>query len=818
MIRRRHAPLVVAVVALLLPVSAWAAEPWRSAAEVRASLTGAQNALLLDEGRGRAAARAGDASLAAGPLLAGLRRRAPDATRRAERALAAAERAARSGDGPRLAAAYADAWTAILGGAFRNSVAAARAGRREEARAWLLVREFRPPTRFTRAAAEATLALDALSTARPPRVRAEAATKVRADLLDTYQALLGSALDELEEAATLGYDAKRAGSAALARGYFAILRPALSEQLGAARSGRATAAFDRLAEAALAGDRPELARRRAAVEASLEGFRAAPLAEDEAARRAGQVLRFLSLVPIEYDRGVDDGRVTIEFEIQEAITFRAGAAQSFRDLQPTLARRDAGSTARFDSLLEELGATLAAAARGERVADPESVERATASARELAERLFPEPWLEAEGSADFELIRATLNRLEHAVRAGRYGDAEQARIEAYAVFEFGPEQRLRGLAPHLFARVEGYFWYGAEGSPGLAQLLKRRSGHEEVAHTREGLDAALADAESAVGSGPTSRTAVITNTAVIVFREGLEAILILAALAAGLVQARRRFRRPLLVGAAGALVASALTWAVAQTVLGSLARYGEKLEAIVSLVAIGVLLLILNWFYHRVYWNDHLAGLHTRKKRILRSPATGVVGAQMLALVALGFSSVYREGFETVLFLQAIVLEAGAPDVLLGVLVGLVGVAAVGLLTIALQRKLPHKRMLVVTGVLILAVLVVMVGSTVQTLQVVGWIPVHPVDGLTVPYWAGVWLGVFPTWEGLSAQLGAAVVVLGSYVVAEWLRARRRRARLAPATGRSSSAGLPHRVRPQAARPRQLQQAERLAEQAPQSR
>jgi high-affinity iron transporter len=155
----------------------------------------------------------------------------------------------------------------------------------------------------------------------------------------------------------------------------------------------------------------------------------------------------------------------------------------------------------------------------------------------------------------------------------------------------------------------------------------------------------------------------------------------------------------------------------------------------------------------------------------------------MLALAALGFSSVYREGFETVLFLQAIVLEAGAPDVLAGVGVGLLGVFAVGMLTIALQRKLPHKRMLVMTGVLILGVLVVMVGSTVQTFQVVGWIPVHPVDGLTLPYWAGLWLGVFPTWEGLGAQAAALVVVLGSYVLAEQLRRRRRRVRLAAFEG-----------------------------------
>ncbi len=67
-----------------------------------------------------------------------------------------------------------------------------------------------------------------------------------------------------------------------------------------------------------------------------------------------------------------------------------------------------------------------------------------------------------------------------------------------------------------------------------------------------------------------------------------------------------------------ALVASVVTWIVAQTVLGSLAGWGEKLEAVVSLIAIGVLLLILNWFYHRVYWQENLQDLHRKKKRVAR--------------------------------------------------------------------------------------------------------------------------------------------------------------------------------------------------------
>jgi high-affinity iron transporter len=252
-------------------------------------------------------------------------------------------------------------------------------------------------------------------------------------------------------------------------------------------------------------------------------------------------------------------------------------------------------------------------------------------------------------------------------------------------------------------------------------------------------------------------------------------VLILAALMASMVGVQRRYRRPLLVGVAGALGASAVTWVIAQTVLGSLGRYGERLEAVVSLLAIGVLLLVLNWFYHRVYWQQNLQTLHVRKRRVL----AGTAVAQLAGLVALGFTSVYREGFETVLFLQALTLEAGALTVLQGVALGFAGAVAVFFVVVGLQRKLPHKKMLAATGLLITWVLIVMLGTTVQTLQKVGWLAVSPIQGLELPYWAGLWLGLYPTWEGLCAQAAGVIVVLGSYGAAEQIRARRRRARLA---------------------------------------
>jgi high-affinity iron transporter len=122
-----------------------------------------------------------------------------------------------------------------------------------------------------------------------------------------------------------------------------------------------------------------------------------------------------------------------------------------------------------------------------------------------------------------------------------------------------------------------------------------------------------------------------------------------------------------------------------------------------------------------------------------------------------------------------------------------VGVVAVFVLVVALERKLPHKKMLVATGLLITWVLVVMVGTTVQTMQKVGWIGVTPVEGLELPYWAGLWLGVYPTWQGLIAQVAAATFVLGSYFAAEATR-KRRRTRLVSSTASAPAPATPAEV------------------------
>jgi high-affinity iron transporter len=190
---------------------------------------------------------------------------------------------------------------------------------------------------------------------------------------------------------------------------------------------------------------------------------------------------------------------------------------------------------------------------------------------------------------------------------------------------------------------------------------------------------------------------------------------------------------------------------------------------VTGLIAIAVLLVVMNWFFHKVYWTTWIGKRNAQRKRVL---AGGFVGGQVLGLVALGFSSVYREGFEVVLFLQNLQLQAGSATVLEGVSIGLAATVAVGVATFVLQRKLPYKRMLVVTGVLLGLVLVVMVGGSARTLQQVGWLSTTPI-GVRFPGWWARWFELVPTWETVGAQALAALAVVGSYFAAEWLKERR---------------------------------------------
>lgn len=755
--------------------------PGLAAQAVRSSLFAAQGALLAANSEAAEAAVV-DAAAAAEPLLS-LFTADPGVATALREALTAASDAVAAGDPIALAVAQGQMRSDVVRGAFAETVAAAAAGDADTAAAWLLVRDFRTTTRYDRPNADATLAVQDL---RDGVVTPGSAVEtIRADLLDTYQARLELVLNDLLGASPANLVSSQAEALGLASGYWPILAPSLAEQAGEDVRADADATFAGLLSAAGSRDTAAFARTREHAAEIVQSFRAAPLSEADRARRTGQLLRYLSLIPMEYGRGVKQGQVLLDLEIQEAQAFLDGARAAFADLRLPLRELDPEETVAIEASLTRLDEALAAAASREAVAEPAAIQAEADSAARRLQNVAPPVWLEASGDSDFDIVSSLLDQMVAAAAAGQYQQAESSRIEAYAIFETGPEKRLLAFKPNEALKVERLFWEGDGQRAGLYRLLANHAPVADLNASRAVLDAELSAAQAALNAG-TAPAAVIFNAATIVFREGLEAILILASLLASMIGANRQFKKPLALGAFSAFIATIVLFVLARTALLSFGRYSEQIEAIVSMLAIGVLLLVMNWFFHKVYWTRWIAKHHEHRRKLL----VGGVAGQALGFVILGFTSVFREGAETVLFLQALVLDAGAWIVVQGTLLGLAATAVVGALTLVLQTKLPHKKMLIVTGVMIAAVLVTMVGSTMHTLQLVGWAPINPIPGAEgMPYWLGVWLGIYGTWQGIIAQIVALVFVFGSYVLAERQHNRARNRVAAPVAVHAASPG-----------------------------
>jgi len=273
----------------------------------------------------------------------------------------------------------------------------------------------------------------------------------------------------------------------------------------------------------------------------------------------------------------------------------------------------------------------------------------------------------------------------------------------------------------------------------------------------------------------TSATVAALDIGVLVFREGLECILVLAAITASMTGAKRAHRKPVAAGAGVAFGATLLTWVIAVQLIDSLSdnMRALDLQAATGLLAVVVLLVIMNWFFHKIYWGGWIRAHNRRRKHLLEDGHGSDVAKRSLlwGLILLGFTSLYREGFEVVLFLQTYHLRFGGGVVLQGALLGIALSAIVAMLTFVVQQKLPYRKMLITTGILLGVVLLVMVGEQAQEMQLAHWISTTPIPSLVsvIPKWMGLWFSVFPTYETLIAQLIAAVLVVGSYYAARKL-------------------------------------------------
>ena len=255
------------------------------------------------------------------------------------------------------------------------------------------------------------------------------------------------------------------------------------------------------------------------------------------------------------------------------------------------------------------------------------------------------------------------------------------------------------------------------------------------------------------------------NSALIIFREGLEAALILASIIGMLrVMGAPEAIRYIHLGWILALVCGGLTWVVTQTMLTLSGRHRETMEGFISVFAAGALFYVGYWLHTRSEvkrWHEF----------IQQKVQSGISTKRIFGLTGISFFAVYREAFEVVLFYQALWMqnEGNRGSILWGLALGLGLLAVATFAILKLGLKLPLKYFLNATGTLLYIMAFIFAGNGVKELQAAQWLSTTPTN---VPQ-AIPMLGIYPTVETLAAQ---GLMLCAFVATSFWLARQRKKA------------------------------------------
>jgi high-affinity iron transporter len=246
------------------------------------------------------------------------------------------------------------------------------------------------------------------------------------------------------------------------------------------------------------------------------------------------------------------------------------------------------------------------------------------------------------------------------------------------------------------------------------------------------------------------------QAAVILLREGLEAMLVIATLAGYLTKAGAGHRIQALYG--GALAAVGASIVAAWLFAVNSGEHSDVLEGIIILVAASLMLYVSGWLMVKQDprgWQDYLA--HKADHALAQDT--------VWAVAALSFLAVFREGAETVLFINALATTEGGWSA--GLFAGL-GAATLGLVVLfyfinLIMRKIPLRPLFIVTSAFLFAMAIKFIGEAVQEFQEQSMLPFTELKSVS---WLGA-IGLNPTLEALSAQLLVIVFALATYSVVQ---------------------------------------------------
>ena len=279
-------------------------------------------------------------------------------------------------------------------------------------------------------------------------------------------------------------------------------------------------------------------------------------------------------------------------------------------------------------------------------------------------------------------------------------------------------------------------------------------------------DAAVLDGGAAASVNPLKAffTGSFGQAFIILLREGLEAILVVAAIIAYLVKAGMRDRIKLIyAGLVLGLVGSGVVAVLFAVLYDSADSHQEILEGVVALVAMAMLLFTSNWMLSKSSvsaWNAYV------RDKTESSISTG----GFWALASLSFLAVFREGAETVLFYEALFTmnPSGAASIWQGFAAAAVCLVLIFLLIRFTSVKIPLRPFFAITSVIMAVLVVIFAGGGVHALVEGDVVPASYVPGWpTYDY-----LGLYPYKQTVVAQVVMATVVIVLFIVSAVRRRR----------------------------------------------
>jgi high-affinity iron transporter len=356
---------------------------------------------------------------------------------------------------------------------------------------------------------------------------------------------------------------------------------------------------------------------------------------------------------------------------------------------------------------------------------------------------------------DTLLVAST--QLKASVDAYARGNVDEASRLAVSAYLDGFELAEANLATAdsaLMLQIE-------QAMIGYRNLLKSGVPPAEVAKAEQGIQAQLAQARQRLQGAAQSSAGSFVGSFVILAREGLEAILVLAAMFAFLRRTERKDALPYVhAGWIVALVLGVATWAASNWLIEISGASRELTEAFTALLAAVILLSVGLWLHNKSYsnrWAHYVSG------KMQGSLAVG----RPWGLTLLAFIAVYREVFETVLFYRALWSQGDHLAIVLGLLAAALALLALTWAIFALSAKLPLKQFFGWSSGLIMVLAVIFTGKGVAALQEAGLLSAASVHFVRIPV-----LGIYPNAQGLILQLLVLSLVLGGFA---WnhLQARR---------------------------------------------